>query len=270
LLATAVVGAAGSLARADEMGASVSGSTASASDTDRFTLPKGKVLLDAFVEMNLSKDAAFKPVSISPDLWYGVNDDVTIGLVHSGVGATGFLEAVGNSLCITGSSNGCGHVYNNVGLDGRIRIAKPWAVDVGLYINSISDPFQLAAKLGIDGRWTWNKVSLELQPSIFLGLTNREPMGTGMVVIATNTETLYVPATLSYLVAPKFDLALQAGLVLPFTKTSDTWAIPLSIAARYAVSPKFGLGLAFSFPELIGGTSTAKARTLLLGGSYAF
>ena len=269
LLATAVVGAAGSLARADEMGASVSGSTASASDTDRFTLPKGKLLLDAFVEMNLSSGAAFKPVSISPDLWYGVTDDVTIGLVHSGIGATGFLEAAGNSLCITGTDNGCAHFYNNVGLDGRIRIAKPWAVDVGLYINSISDPFQLAAKLGIDGRWTWNKVALELQPSLFLGLTNREPAA-GMVAVATNTETLYVPATLSYLVAPKFDLALQAGLVLPFTNTSDAWAIPLAIAARYAVSPKFGLGLAFTFPELIGGTSTAKARTLLLGGSYAF
>ena len=146
--------------------------------------------------MNLSSGAAFKPVSITPDLWYGVNDDVTIGLVHSGVGATGFLDGVGNSLCITGSDNGCGHVYNNVGLDGRIRITKPWAVDVGLFINSISDPFQLAAKLGIDGRWTWNKVSLELQPSFFLGLTNREPMATGMVVVATNTETLYVPATL--------------------------------------------------------------------------
>jgi len=57
---------------------------------------------------------------------------------------------------------------------------------------------------------------------------------------------------------------------LPFTKTSDTWAIPLSIAARYAVSPKFGLGLAFSFPDLIGGNGTADARSLTLGGSYAF
>ena len=176
LLATAVVGAAGSLARADELGASVSGSTSGASDTDRFTLPKGKLALDAFVEMNLSSGEAFKPVSITPDLWYGVTDDVTIGLVHSGVGATGFLDVVGNSLCITGTANGCGHVYNSVGLDGRIRIAKPWAVDVGLYISSISDPFQMAAKLGIDGRWTWNKVALELQPSIFLGLTNRESL----------------------------------------------------------------------------------------------
>ena len=67
LLATAVVGAGGSLARADEMGASVSGSTANASDTDRFTLPKGKLLLDGFVEMNLSSGEAFKPVSITPD-----------------------------------------------------------------------------------------------------------------------------------------------------------------------------------------------------------
>ncbi|MEO8550334.1 MAG: hypothetical protein ABI678_10180, partial [Kofleriaceae bacterium] len=72
LLATAAVGGTGSAAFADEVGGSASLSTSSASDTDGFTLPKGKLALDAFVEMNLSKDAAFKPVSLAPDLWYGV------------------------------------------------------------------------------------------------------------------------------------------------------------------------------------------------------
>ena len=272
LLATAAVGAAGSAARADEVGGSASLSTSSASDTDGFTLPKGKLLLDAFVEMNLSKDLAFKPVSLAPDLWYGATDDLTLGVVHSGESRTGFLGGIGDSVCLTGSDNGCAHVYNNVGLDGRIRIKKPFAVDVGLYINSISDPFQLAAKLGIDGRWVWGKLAVEAQPSIFIGLTNREPkdaMG-NPVPSAANTETLYVPVTASYLVAPKFDLALQAGLVLPFTEPGDNWAIPLSLAARYAISNQFGLGLAFTFPELIGGNSTADARSLTLGGSYAF
>src|SRR3954463_14923560 len=160
LLATAVVGGAGSAAYAEEVGGSASLSTSSASDTDSFTLPKGKLALDAFVEMNLSSDQAFKPVSLSPDLWYGLTDDITLGLVHSFVGQTGFLGKSGDSLCLTGSDNGCAHVYNNVGIDGRIRIKKPFAVDVGLYINSISDPFQLAAKLGIDGRWVWGKLAL--------------------------------------------------------------------------------------------------------------
>ncbi len=267
LLTTAVVGASGSIAAAEELGttASTAAVTTPATDTDTFVLPKGKLLLNAFLEMNLSSGAAFKPVSLSPDLWYGVNDDVTIGVVHSTFGRTGFLYAAsasGDALCLTGSDNGCAHVYNNLGIDGRIRLSKkPFALDVGLYVNSFADPFQLAAKVGIDGRWNWSKVSLEIQPAFFLGLTNRG---------SNNTETLSIPATLAYSVAPKADLALQAGLMLPFTNTSDTWAIPLAIAARYAVTPQFGLGLAFAFPTLIGGKSTANLRTLTLGGTYAF
>src|SRR5882757_2600288 len=103
LLATSVVGAGASRASADEVGASVS--TATASDTDGFVVPKGKLVLDAQLELNLSSGNAFKPVSLAPDLWYGVTDDITLGLVHSGLGETGFIGAVGDSLCLTGSSN---------------------------------------------------------------------------------------------------------------------------------------------------------------------
>jgi hypothetical protein len=274
LLATSLVGVGVSSARADEVGASVS--TASASDTDGFVLPKGKLLLDVQLEMSLSSGAAFKPVSLAPDLWYGVTDDLSLGLVHSSLGETGFIGAPvsigGDSLCLTGSSNGCPNFYNKVGIDGRYRLKKPLALDVGLYINSISDPFFLDVKIGLDGRWNWDKVSLELQPSLFFGLTNRTAPAVMPPAMAVpgNIDVLFIPATLAYRIAPKADIALQAGLALPFENTSDSWTIPLAIAARYAVTPKFGLGLAFAFPELIGGTSTAKIRSLTLGGTYAF
>jgi hypothetical protein len=270
LLATSLVGAGASLASADEVGASVT--TATASDTDGFVLPKSKLVLDAQVEINLSKGNAFKPLSLAPDLWYGVTDDITLGLVHSGLGETGFIGGTGDSLCLSGSSNGCANVYNRVGLDGRIRLKKPLALDVGLYVNSFSDPFQLDAKIGIDGRWAWDKISLELQPSLFIGLTNRNPKdATGAAIPSeANTEFLFIPATLAYRVVPKADLALQVGLALPFTDAGDTWRLPISIAARFAATPKLGIGLAFTFPDLIGGTSTADDRSLTLGGTYAF
>jgi hypothetical protein len=265
-VASALVGASGLTARADEP-------TTPESSTpvpDELVLPKGKLLLDAFLEMNLSRNAVFKPVSITPDLWYGVTDDLTLGLVHSGEGANGFIGAVGNSLCL-GST--CKDFYNDVGIDARIRLARPWAVDAGLYVLNFSNPFVFSGKIGISGRWTWhNKLALELQPSLFIGFTNRDPANPAPPAPAAtkNTEQLYVPATLSYMVAPKVDLALQTGLVLPFSNTGDTWAIPISIAVRYAVNGKLGIGLAFSFPELIGGASTADDRSLTLGGTYAF
>jgi hypothetical protein len=236
-------------------------------------MPKGKVLLDAFLEMNLSSGAVFKPVSLSPDIWYGVTDDLTLGLVHSTTGGSGFIGGIDNSLCF---GSACEHFYPDVGLDARYRLARPLALDVGLYALDTS-PFQLAIKLGIDGRWTWNKLSLEVQPSLYIGVTNRSQPTQTMGGVTTpvpgthpNTEDVYLPITVAYLVAPRVDIALQPGLVLPFTATGSTWRVPIALAARFAATPKLGIGLAFAFLDLIGGTSTADTRSLTLGGTYAF
>ncbi|HEY0251448.1 MAG TPA: hypothetical protein VGC41_07960 [Kofleriaceae bacterium] len=238
---------------------------ANAKNTDSFVLPQGKILINAELGIDLSSDLVGKPVSLSPDIWYGATPDLTIGLVHSGEGATGLMaSSVGTSLCLTGSDNGCAHVYNNVGLEGRYRLMRPLSVDAGLYIGSISDPFQLAVKIGAAGRWNWDKVGLELAPSIFIGLTNRDEAGSG-----ANTEVLYVPATIGYMVAPKVDIAFQAALVLPFTDTSDTYRVPLALGVRFAATPQLGVGLAFSFPALIANNGSADFRQLTLGATYA-
>jgi hypothetical protein len=234
-------------------------------------VPKGELVLDAFLEMNLSSGEVFKSVSISPDLWYGVTDDLTLGLVHSTTGGSGFIGGLDNSLCF---GSACDHLYPDVGIDARYRLARPLALDVGVYAVD-TNPFELAIKLGIDGRWTWNKLSLEVQPSLYIGVTNRQPteknaMGVEVADGPTNTEDFYLPVTLAYLVAPRVDIALQPGLVLPFTATGSTWRLPIALAARFAATPKFGIGLAFAFLDLIGGTSSADVRSLTLGGTYAF
>src|SRR5215510_14579538 len=102
--------------------------TAGAEGTDQLTLPKDRLVLDAFIEANLSSDAVFKPFSISPDLWYGATDDITVGLVHSAVGRSGIIGAggavagAGNALCLAGTDNGCPDVYPGFGLDARYKL----------------------------------------------------------------------------------------------------------------------------------------------------
>lgn len=237
-----------------------------AAAADGFTLPKGKLALNVNLGVNLSTDAVGKPVSLSPDLWYGVSDDLTIGLVHSGEGLNGFLgTSTGGSLCLAGEKNGCGDVYSNVAVDVRYRLKSPLTLDAAIYVSSF-DPFVVGAKLGVDARWVWSKVSLELRPSVTIGFTERD---------AGNHESLFVPATLAYAVAPKVGVGLQSGVILAdLEHAGDTWAIPLSIAARFAATPKLGVGLAFSFLQLAGadaiGGGGADLRTLTLGGTYAF
>jgi len=60
-LLAGVLLAAADPARADE----------DSTQNDQLTLPAQKLLLNGFLEANLSKNAAFKPVSLSPDLWNG-------------------------------------------------------------------------------------------------------------------------------------------------------------------------------------------------------
>lgn len=260
ILICGVLGAMLSVARADTP------EPAAADDgVNSLTLAKGKLLLDASVEINLSDGGVFKPFSISPDLWYGVNDDITVGLVHSAHGTTGFMGGVGTSLCLSGTSGFCSSVYPNVGIDVRYRL-KPsgfsWAADGGLYILNTSDPFLFAVKLGVVGRWQSGKLAIEGAPNLFIGLTERD-RGT--------KETLNIPITGLYTVAPKIALILQTGFALPLEAIGDGYAIPLSLGANYAVNDNFNASLALSFPALISAANGGlDFRTITLGGTYAF
>lgn len=232
----------------------------------QLTLPGGKVFVDAFIEINLSKDFAFKPVSLAPDVWYGVSDDLTLGLVHSGRGATGLFGGFGDSLCLTGTSNGCAHVYDKVGLDARYHLLRSGGVtlaaDGGLFAMSF-DPFALSFKLGGIVRWQTDAISLEFGPSLLLGLTER---GSG------NKEVLTLPATFMYSLSPKLGLAAQLGMIVPFANT-DLYMFGASLGAQYFATDQLILDAAFSLPAIMGGSAVADGvdlRTFTLGVAYAF
>jgi hypothetical protein len=234
--------------------------------TDQLTLPAHKLVINGFFEANLSKKSAFKPVSLSPDAWYGVTDEATLGLVHSSVGTTGFVGGVGDSLCLSGKKNGCVHPYPNVGLDLRYRLAAPFTLDAGLIVRDTSDPFQVALKIGAAARWRFDRLAVEVLPNLFFGLNNRSK---GF----QNKDWLFLPVTASYEVVDKVQVAVQTGLAMQWEKAGDNYSIPLAIAGRYQVTNELGVGLAFALPRLIAPSKTMHgfdARTLTLGGSYAF
>jgi hypothetical protein len=236
-------------------------------NSDTLNLPKGKVVINAFLSIDLSKGLVGKPISLSPDVWYGVTDDLTIGLVHSTVGTTGLLYNFGNSLCLSGKSDGCANVYQNVGADVRYRLMAPLSLDAGLLVRD-TNPFEVAIKIGASGRWHFGKAAVELQPNVAIGLNKRSATMTS----AGNSDILTVPVTGSYEVADKLELALQLGLSLPFEHTGDTYAFEAALGARYQVNHHLGLGLTFALPALASGSSGLKAfdfRTIMLGGSYA-
>jgi hypothetical protein len=240
----------------------------------QMTLPEGRFFVQVFTEINLSQDLALKPLSIAPDLWYGVSDVLTVGLVHSGRGATGIFGGVGNGLCLTGSSNGCADVYHNIGIDARYHFYRSGgitaAADGGLFARSF-DPFQLALKVGATGRWQSGELAVELAPSIFAGLTERDAGDSVEVSTGNNKETFLLPVTAIYALMPKLGLAGQVALQVPFEETGDTWQLGVSLGAQYMVNEQLFADLAFSLPLLAGGQdgTGADARVLTLGVGYA-
>jgi hypothetical protein len=248
---------------------------AGADGTEQLTLPKGRLVVNGFVEINLSTDFAFKPVSITPDAWYGVTDDITAGLVHSATAVTGFIGGVGDALCLSGSSSGCADVYPGVGFEGRYKIKLSGfavAAEGGLIIQHLGDPFAIALKAGGIGRWHQGKITVDVQPNLIIALSNRGSSTVGGVAISGNRDLLNLPITGLYAVTPLISAAVQVGFVLPLQDTGDAYRLPLSIGGHYRVNDQLSVSLAFSLPALVGGGSGTgiDARSLTLGGSYAF
>jgi hypothetical protein len=244
----------------------------------QMTLPAGQLFLQTFVEMQLSADVAFEPVSIAPDLWYGVTDELSVGLVHSGRGATGFLGGVGSGLCITGTSGGCAKFYNNVGVDARYHFFRNDEGDLtfsaagGLYMGPF-DPFTLALKAGVVGRWHSGAIAVDVAPSLFAGLTQRSLDGGGGIEVRSNQETLFLPITGLYSLMPELALAAQLGAILPLQDVGDAWLLSFSLGAQYLVTERILADLSFTFPSIVGAEAVSAgidARSLLLGVGYAF
>lgn len=290
-LVAVVLGASLSIARADTdpngAGAAPMASAADDNGPDQLVLPKGRLLLDAYLEINLSKDLAGKPISISPDLWYGVNNDLTVGLVHSFESEFGFIgggyalaaDRAGSSLCLTGNGNGCNGVYNNVGAEARyqIKMGSPdlaLAAIGGLYVNSFKDPFSLDLKAGALGRWHKGKIAVEVEPSVLIALTKRSNNLAGLGNVTQNHDILNLPVTVLYALMPKLSLAAQVGVILPFEDAGQEYQIPLSIGAHYTLDNSVTLNAALSLTALGGGDAIidtgVNGRSLTLGGTYAF
>jgi len=215
------------------------------------TLPAGTIQIHADFFGNLGADAVFKPFGLAPDIHYGVNDKLTVGLVH------------GRSLCLAGEDNGCAKIYDDVGLDVLYGLSHSPKMDLAAHVgvNAYSlDPLTLGLRLGVQLKYQMDKLGIYADPSIGIGVTERD---------AGNKEIFALPIWIAYQVngnlapfvrtglggvsiAAATDYNGAANLDVDMAGFGDTFTIPLGVGAIYGVSNKLDLGAEFDFPGVAG------------------
>jgi hypothetical protein len=252
---------------------------ANAKASGRMTMPGGTSYLNAVAETNLAKGAAGKPISIAPDLWYGASDTLTLGLVHSSRGTSGFLTGFVNGLCFRGGSGGgacaagLGNIYTTAGGEARIAVSEggfALALPIGVYASAFKPEVVLSAKVGLIGRLQAGPIALELQPTLFAGLTQRKIDMAGTTV-SNNEDRFGLPLTLFFQLSPAFALAAQTGITMVVEHAKDTYQVPAALGLAWLVTPKLSVDVAFGLAAVVDANSMTKpfdGRNLTLGVGY--
>jgi len=205
--------------------------------------PAGMFSARILLDINLSKDAAGKPISIAPDLYYGVSEKLQLGLLHTD--PTGWQSRPGVGLCLTGKDGGCPKVYDNIGFDVLYALGAgnfPISAHGSLFIDSF-DPTTTHLALGIAGKAHFNDhVALLFDPKLAIALDSRD----------TNKDALYVPLELEFQLKPPTILKLLTGISGTTSGFGDTYQIPLGLGLLQNLNRRFDLGARFSFDNLLG------------------
>lgn len=218
--------------------------------------PAGLLTLRLNLLVNASSDTFGKPTSLAPDIYYAITDTVQIGLLHTG--PMGWQTLPGGSLCLTGKSNGCPHVYNNVGFDfmyGLLYGDFHLSIHSSLYLLQISDPTWVMWTIGLSGKIHFtNSVALLFDPQVGIALTNRNaPL--------PNKDQLFLPLELQFQATSMLSVKLLSGVTGQLSALGDTVRVPVGLGLVANINEAFDLGLRFSFDNLLGHEPIGVSRT---------
>ena len=225
--------------------------------------PRSMVQVTATFEANLSSGAAFEPFSLAPDIYYGVSEKLTIGVIHSS-SAYGAVGA-GNGICLSGTDAGCAATYQSVGVDalygltdGTVQLVAHGGVDA----LSLPDPTLFSLRAGIKGRWNSGKIQVICDPHIRLGITERD----------FNDDALGLPLEVMFQATPKLAAGVHTGMFGPFDGLGDALRVPVGAQVLYGMSHKVDIGGALSLVNLFGTDGSAlsggEGRVLNVFASY--
>lgn len=231
--------------------------SATAQDYTRrsFLVPEGAFELTGepsrpqILRMNLSEGRAFEPVSLAPHLYWGVSDELTLGITHR------------EGICL----NPCGGKrYNDAGFGLLLWLAESddFELDLNAGVQARSfDPFFLGIRAGVIGRVTFGSTAFVFDPSLYVGFTERDQ---------GNREELVLPFWFYFQATDTVVPFVSAMLVGPLDGFGDSYSIPVEGGSVFEVSEDVDLGAYLRFYNLLGRGGSADWREIGMLGRFRF
>lgn len=220
------------------------------------TLAPGTGSVTLTTEVNASRNASGEPVSIAPDLAVGVTPRLTLAIIHSTFGITGFRGSAGRGLCVTGADAGCPRVYPGGGLEatfGLVHGALGASALLGAYALDL-DAGHHGAKLGFKLKYTHGRAALTSMPSVFVAATAREGM-------PPNRDLLWFPVIASYALGGGVSASVAAGVKGPLASLGERYELALAGGFTYAITPSWTLGGTWAHGKLVAGDAVLPEGT---------
>ncbi len=227
-------------------------------------LPKGLCEIYVPLDLDVSSGDYDKPISLAPDIWYGVNDKLTIGLTHE------------NGIVLKKEFEGQ-KTYDDVGVMAKHCLAlgssSELALNVGLVAMQLSDPMYLSAIAGFDAKW-WNRtgtVALWANPVVCFAVNNRDEVMFDQEsdsYTGGNEDLLKVPASVIFQATPKLAVGIETGIFGPLDGFGDDNDIPVGALLLLNTHQKMDVGARFAFDDLLGKDHTTDYRSLFLFANF--
>ncbi len=207
------------------------------------------------IEANIQAKRFVRPLSLAPDLWIGVTDRVTVGLIHSSQ-SVDRIES-GATFCVRELASRCERAYHGSGLDLRLAWTPGVVLRTRLLLRDV-DPIKPAVTIGALLRGTRGRFSLTTDPYLRIGLANRD---TG------NRDTLVVPVWLGARLG-SVHVAVHTGIDGDLAVWRDGWHVPLAVIAEVAPARVITLGIEAGYPSLIGPQNTGDLKTVIVYAAW--
>ncbi|MDB4963751.1 MAG: hypothetical protein JWP01_3750 [Myxococcales bacterium] len=223
--------------------------------TRPLVLEAGAIDARLTTEINLQKNRYGRPLSLAPDLWYGVTSRWTVGLIHSNP-SVDRIDA-GATFCLRRFQTRCDRLYRGSGIDVRWSwLTGPLAIAprARLLLRDV-DPMKPAITAGALVRWTRGRFAVESDPYLRLGLANRD-LG--------NRAAVFVPVLLAVQPTCRWLLAIHTGWDSEVAVASDGYHIPFGLVVRARATPHVDVAVEAGFTSLLGPQNNIKQRAALV------